>query len=185
MSNYVAMVFKADPKAHEALRKLWDMDAAGDVTVHGAAIVRRDRWGHMNVASESNDAGMRTAIGVGVGMLLGALAGPAGAVAGALAAETAVGIGALAGGAIGLTADAFKSEERDELGLAAFYNLSNGESAVVADVSEDWPDKLDDAAKALGGTIYRKYDAISYPDKYDRPFYNNYLYPYYYDPLYC
>ena len=121
MSNYVALVFKADSKAHDALRMLWDMDNSGDLTVHGAAVVQRDNDGYVEVASKHTDAGMRTAVGIGVGALLGALAGPVGVAAGvagaaALSAGAAVGVGAVTGGAIGLVGDGVKTAERsDEL----------------------------------------------------------------------
>lgn len=188
MSNYVALVFKTDAKAHDALRMLWDMDEAGELTAHGAAVVRRDANGNFNVASRHTNAGMRTAVGIGVGILLGALAGPVGVAAGvagaaAVTAGTAMGAGALAGGVVGLAADAVKSDDRSAAGITTFYHMRNGESAVVADISEDWPDRLDAAVKAAGGVVHRKYDASNYFADYNRPYYyNSYLYPYYYDP---
>ena len=131
------MVFKTESKAHDALKMIWKMDDTGDLTVHGAAVVRRDSHGFIDVASKHTDAGLRTAIGVSVGVLLGALAGPVGVAAGvasaaALSAGTAVGVGAVAGGAVGLTADAVKSMDRSDTDYAAFYTLEYGESAVVA-----------------------------------------------------
>ena len=187
MSNYVALVFKSDAKAHDALRMLWDMDTSGDLTVHGAAVVRRDNDGYVEVASKHTDAGMRTAVGIGVGVLLGALAGPIGiAGAAALGAGTAMGVGAVAGGAIGLVGDGVKTADRSDELDASVYRLNNGESAVVADVSEDWPDRLDLAVRAMGGVVHRRYDASNYFGGYAEPYYsnyyNNYLYPYYYDP---
>lgn len=187
MSNYLAMVFKNDTKAHEALKLIWKMDDAGDLTVHSAAIVRRDSHGFIDVASKYTDAGLRTAIGVGVGVVLGALAGPVGVAAGvagaaALSAGTAVGVGAMAGGAIGLTADAIKSEDRTIEDISAFYSLRHGESAVVADVSEDWPEKLDEVIKMMGGVVHRKHDASDYLSDFARPYYNDFMYPYYYIP---
>ena len=187
MSNYLAMVFKNDTKAHEALKLIWKMDDAGDLTVHSAAIVRRDSHGFIDVASKYTDAGLRTAIGVGVGVVLGALAGPVGVAAGvagaaALSAGTAVGVGAMAGGAIGLTADAIKSEDRTDEDISAFYSLQHGESAVVADVSEIWPEKLDEVIKMMGGVVHRKHDASDYLSDIARPYYNYFMYPYYYIP---
>ena len=187
MSNYVAMVFKNNTKAHDALKMIWKMDDAGDLTVHSAAIVRRDSHGLIDVASKYTDAGLRTAIGVGVGVVLGALAGPVGVAAGvagaaALTAGTAVGVGAVAGGAIGLTADAIKSEDRTEEDIAEFYSLHHGECAVVADVSEDWPEKLDEVIKMMGGVVHRKFDASNYLGDFARPYYNDFMYPYYYVP---
>jgi uncharacterized membrane protein len=178
VSNYIALVFKSESKAHEALRMLWRMDESGDLTVHGAAVVRRDNDGFVEVASKHTDAGMRTAVGIGAGILLGALAGPIGAAAGfaVASAGTAIGVGAAVGGAIGLTADAIKSEDRADADLAALYKMHNGEYAVVADLSEEWPYRLDDAVKVMGGVIHRKYDAYI-----GNEYASNYLYPYYYD----
>jgi uncharacterized membrane protein len=187
MSNYVALVFKTDSRAHDTLRMLWNMDEAGDLTVHGAAVVRRDENGYIDVASKHTDAGMRTAVGIGVGMLLGVLAGPVGVAAGiasaaAATAGTAIGLGAVAGGVVGLAADAVKSDYRSAADIATYYHMRDGESAVVADVSEDWPNRLDAAVKAMGCVVYRKSDASNYFADYERPYYyNSYLYPYYYD----
>ena len=87
MNTYIAVVFSSDNKAHQALRKLWTLDEEGELTVHGAAVVRRDDMGHIRVADRDSDLGMRTAIGVGVGALLGLLAGPIG-VGGRVAARS-------------------------------------------------------------------------------------------------
>ena len=190
MSNYVALVFKTDKKAHDALRMLWNMDDAGELTVHGAAVVRRDANGDFDAASKHTNAGMRTAVGIGVGVLLGALAGPVGIAAGvagaaAASAGAAVGAGALAGGLVGLVADAVKSGDRSDVGVATYYHMRDGESAVVADVSEDWPHQLDTAVRAMGGVVHRQSGASTYFSDYQRPYYyNSYLYPYYYDPTF-
>lgn len=56
-----------------------------------------------------------------------------------------IGVGAVAGGTIGLTADSTKSADRTDAGLAAFSTLNTRESAIGADVPEDWPNSLEDA----------------------------------------
>lgn len=96
--------------AHAALRKLWDLYEEGEVAVHGAAVVRRDDSGHIRVADRDSDFGMRTAIGPGDGAVLGLLASPVGVAAGlvgaaAVSAGAATSVGALAGAAVGATAD--------------------------------------------------------------------------------
>ena len=96
MNTYIAVVFSSDDKAHQALRKLWQMDDAGELTVHGAAVLRRDDLGHIRVADRNSDLGMHTAIGVGVGALLGLLAGPVGVAAG-IAGAAALTVGAATG----------------------------------------------------------------------------------------
>ncbi len=189
MNTYIAVVFSSDDKAHQALRKLWSLDDESALTVHGAAVVRRDDMGHIRVADRNSDLGMRTAIGVGVGALLGLIAGPVGVAAGvagaaAMSAVAATGFGALAGGAIGATADAVKETRRENAVDEAFFTLNHGQSAVVAEISEDWTSVLDDAMRPLGGTIYRRQNNAATNAAFGAHYYSNYLYPYYYEPMY-
>jgi len=187
MDNYVAIVFDNDTKAYEGLHALWDLDGSGDITVHGAAVVHRDKNGYMDVATKDTDPGLRTAIGVGLGALIGALAGPAGAAAGAAAASaaaTAAGIGAAAGGMVGLTADAVKADEHDQAAFEAGFVLPVGKSALISEVSEDWTTPVDTMAKRLGGTVYRRSKGAIRNDQWDIN-YGDYLYPYDYQPVYA
>lgn len=190
MNTYIAVVFPSDDKAHQALRKLWHMDDAGELTVHGAAVVRRDDTGHIRVADRDSDLGMRTAIGVGVGALLGLLAGPVGVAAGvagaaAVSIGAATGVGALAGAAVGATADVVTETRRENAAYDSFFTLKHGQSALVAEVSEDWLAVLDDAMKALGGTIYRRMNTAATNAAFGDNYYNGYLYPYYFQPTYA
>jgi uncharacterized membrane protein len=189
MNTYIAVVFSSDDKAHRALRKLWNLDEEGELTVHGAAVVRRDDMGHIRVADRKSDLGMRTAIGVGVGALLGLLAGPVGVAAGvagaaALSVGAATGVGALAGAAVGATADAVKETHRENAADEAFFTLKHGQSAVVGEVSEDWTSILDDAMRPLGGTIFRRMNNAATNAAFGANYYSDYLYPYYYEPMY-
>ncbi|MEO8245336.1 MAG: hypothetical protein ABI832_23940 [bacterium] len=189
MNTYIAVVFSTDSMAHEGLRALWDLDAEAGLTVHGAAVVRRDDHGHIRVADRGTDLGERTAIGVGIGALLGLLAGPVGVAAGiagaaALSVGAAAGIGALAGGAVGLTADAVTENRRETAADEAFFKLKHGQSAVVAEISEDWTSILDNRMHALGGVIYRRQNNAATNAAFGASYYNDYLYPYYYEPLY-
>ena len=189
MNTYIAVVFGSDHKAHAGLRALWALDADGLLTVHGAAVVRRDDMGHIRVADRHTDLGLRTAVGVGVGAVLGLLAGPVGVAAGvagaaALSAGTAAGLGALAGGAIGMTADAVTENERETAADMAFFTLRPGQSAVVAEISEDWTQILDDAMTPLGGTIYRRENSAATNAAFGENYYNSVLFPYYDEPFY-
>ena len=182
MDNYIAVVFDSEDKASDALHQLWHLDAEGDITMHGAAVVRRDSLGHMQVATKRTDPGVRTAIGIGVGALIGALvAGPAGAAAGAKVGSAA-GIGAAAGGAVGLTADAVKSGEHEEAADETSLVLHPGQAAVIAEVSEDWTAPVDTAMTRLGGRVYRRGKSDVRSDSVWGPDYGYYLYPYDYDP---
>jgi len=178
MDNYVSVAFNSEDKASDALHELWRLDAAGDITVHGAAVVRRDALGYMQVATKHTDPGVRTAIGIGAGALIGALvAGPAGAAIGAK-----VGVGAAAGGAVGLTADAVKSGEHEEAAYETSFVLQPGQAAVIAEVSEEWTTPVDTAMRRLGGVVYRRPKSDVRDDSVLGPDYGYYLYPYDYDP---
>jgi uncharacterized membrane protein len=189
MNTYIAVVFSSDDKAHHALRKLWALDDDGALTVHGAAVVRRDDMGHIRVADRHSDLGRNTAIGVGIGALLGLIAGPVGVAAGvagaaAMSVAAATGVGALAGGAIGATTDAVKETHRENAASEAFFTRKYGQSAVVAEISEDMTYLLDDEMRSLGGTIYRRENSAANNAAFGQHYYGNALYPYYYEPMY-
>jgi uncharacterized membrane protein len=165
MRNYVAVVFDDTSKAYEGLHALWQLDDAAEVTVHGTAVVHRDALGNFQVDTKETHPALATAVGVGVGALLGLLAGPAGAAA-----------GAAGGAAIGAATGGVAAETRFVLGA--------GQSAVIADVSEDWTSPIDTRMRTLGGTVYRRAkddvaDDVWFDDDY---FYPYYLYPYEYIP---
>ena len=185
MDNYVAIIFDSDTKAYEGLHALWKLDADGDVTVHGAAVIHRDAAGMIDVATKETDPGIRTALGIGIGVLLGALAGPIGAAAGkVIATGTAMGVGAAAGGAAGLTADAVKSDEHTQAATETGFVLPRGKSAVVAEVSEDWTTPIDTLAQRYGGTVYRRAKGDIRKDAWDWDFSDS-LYPYDYQPTFA
>jgi uncharacterized membrane protein len=190
MDNYIAIVFSSDEKAFEGLHALWNLDSRGDITVHGAAVIHRDQFGHVDVATKDTDPGLRTIVGAGLGALIGALAGPVGSalgIAGAasIAAGSAAGMGAAAGGLTGLTADAVKAGENDEAAYESRLVLNPGQAAVIAEVSEDWTTPINTEAARLGGTVYRRSksdvrDASFFGDEYQ-----DYLYPYDYNPRFA
>ena len=140
MRNYIAAVFDDSRKAYEALRQLWDLDGRGDIAVHGTGVVHRDEFGFIQVDTKETHPALGTAIGVGVGALLGALAGPAGA---AVGAAGGAGIGAATGGAVGMIADLDRADTRQEAADETGFVLGFKQSAVIADVSEDWTTPID------------------------------------------
>lgn len=187
MDNYVAIVFDNDTKAYDGLHALWNLDSQGDITVHGAAVIHRDKYGYVDVATKDTDPGVRTAIGVGIGALLGALAGPIGAAAGAAAAAAGTGaaIGAAAGGVAGLTADAAKAGEHEQAAFEGGFVLPRGKSAVIAEVSEQWTTPIDTMAARLGGSVFRRSKGDVRNDAWFDSDYPEYLYPYDYEPQYA
>jgi uncharacterized membrane protein len=181
MRNYVAVVFDDKSKAYEGLHALWQLDDAAEITVHGTAVVHRDALGNFQVDTKETHPALATAVGVGVGALLGLLAGPAGAAVGAAGGAA---IGAATGGVVGVAADLGRADTRDQAAGETRFVLGTGQSAVIADVSEDWTSPIDTQMHKLGGIVYRRAksdleDDIWFDDNY---FYPSYLYPYEYIP---
>jgi len=187
MDNYVAIVFNTDEQAFQGLHALWNLDDRGDITVHGAAVIHRDAYGHVDVATKNDDPGVRTIVGTGIGALLGALAGPVGSalgIAGAasVAAGTAAGIGAVAGNVMGLTADAVKAGEHEEAVYETQFAMKTGQAAVIAEVSESSNEPIDTVEQRLGGTVFRRAKGEIQDSSFFGGDYADYLYPYDYDP---
>jgi uncharacterized membrane protein len=175
------VVFENKSKAYEGLHAIWELDNAAEITVHGTAVVHRDALGHFQVDTKETHPALATAVGVGVGTLLGLLAGPAGAAVGAAGGAA---IGAATGGAVGVTADLVRADTREQAADETRFVLGAGQSAVIADVSEDSTSMIDTRMRSLGGTVYRRaksdlQDDVWFDDDY---FYPSYLYPYEYIP---
>ncbi len=166
MSTYISAIFSSAEKALQALGKLWSLNDEGAVIVHSAYLVQPDDRGHMRVVDHSTEIGMRTAVGVGIGALLGLIAGPAGVAAGvagasALSIGAATGVGALVVGAIGVTADAAAKTQRETAAEAAVLTVKPGQSVVIAEITEASTAVLDEAMQSLGGTLFRRTDDMS------------------------
>ena len=182
MRDYIAAVFDDAGKAYEGLHQLWQLDSAWDVTVHGAAVVHRDNFGQFQVDTKDTHPALASGIGVSVGALLGALAGPAGAAVGAAGGAA---IGAAAGGMAGAAADIDRADSRLQAAGEAGFVLGDGQSAIIADVSEDSTSIIDTRMRNLGGVVYRRAksdveDDIWFEDSLYP--YDYYLYPYEYIP---
>lgn len=173
MDNYVAIVFESDHQAADGLHELWKLDDQGTLRVYGAAVIRRDHSGRIQVATKRTDPGVRTLAGLAIGALLGALLGPAGA---------AVGIGAAAGGVLGLTGDAVKSDEHEEAAREAGLSIADGQSAVLAEVAETSPKAIDTTMKPLGGTVFRRAKHAVDNDLIGDAYYADLLLPHDYQP---
>ncbi len=180
MHNYIALIFNDTGKAYKALHALWQMDGEGDITVHGATVVHRNNWGEFQVDTKETEPAMATAFGVGIGALLGALAGPAGAAVGAAGGAA---IGAAAGGAVGLTTDLIRADTRDQATDETAFVLDAGQSAVIADVSEDSTLPIDSRMRELGGIVRRRaFSTVKDDSWFGEYIPSSYLYPYEYIP---
>jgi len=180
MHNYIAVIFNDTGTAYKGLHALWELDGYGDITVHGTTVVHRDDWGQFEVDTKETHPALATAVGVGVGALLGALAGPAGAAVGAAGGAA---IGAGTGGVVGLTADLARADTREQARDETAFVLSPGQSAVIADVSEDSTLPIDTRMRELGGIVQRRAVSTLRDDAwYGEYVPSSYLYPYEYIP---
>jgi uncharacterized membrane protein len=180
MHNYIAVIFSGTGKAYEGLHALWELDGEGDITVYGAAVVHRNGWGEFQVDTKETQPAMATAVGVGIGALLGALAGPAGA---AIGAAGGAAIGAAAGGAVGLGTDLARADTRQQATHETAFLLGAGQSAVIADVSEDSTHEIDSRMRELGGIVHRRaWSTLRDEAWFGEYVPSRYLYPYEYIP---
>jgi uncharacterized membrane protein len=185
VDNYIAVIFDSDNDAVAGFHELWNLDNHEEITVHGAAVIRRDEDGHVDVATKRTDPGVRTVVGIGLGALMGALAAPVVAAGGAaVAAATTAAVGATFGGVAGLTADGLKSDEHERAVFESGFVMKPGQSAVVAEVTEDSPTPVDTAMKRLGGTVFRRDKSTVRDDSLWGGNSADYLYPYEYDPYF-
>jgi len=180
MRNYIAVVFDSRSQAYKGLHALWQLDVDGEITMHGSAVIHRDSLGQIQVDTKETNPALGTAVGVGIGALLGALAGPAGAAIGAAKGAAA---GAAIGGFTGLAVDADRADVRTEAGAEARLVVRIGESAVIAEVSEEWTQPIDTRMHELGGRVYRRSKSGLRDDAWYEDYNpSSYLYPYEYLP---
>jgi uncharacterized membrane protein len=144
--NVVAVSFSEDAHAYEALSRLKELDAKGDVGVQGAAVVVRDDDGKLVTKDQIGDESVEGTVGGGlVGLLVGVLGGP---------------FGVLVGGATGvLVGSLFDEDDTDETESALAdigKSLRVGSTGLLADVSEESPVAIDAVMANLGGTVLRR-----------------------------
>jgi uncharacterized membrane protein len=144
--NVIAVSFSEDANAYEALSRLKELDAKGDVGVRGAAVVVRDDDGKIVTKDQIGDESVEGTVGGGlVGLLIGVLGGP---------------LGVLVGGATGLLVGSLFDEDDTDQTESALADISKslrvGSTGLLADVSEESPVAIDAVMANLGGTVLRR-----------------------------
>ena len=145
-NNVIAVSFAENVAAYEAFSNLKELDGQGQVSLRGAAIVERDLDGQLVTKDQVEDPHLvGTATGGLVGLVIGILGGP---------------FGVLIGGALGLLVGSlFDMEDAEDEGsvLAAISNtVSPGKTVVIAELSEQSDDVVDNAMARIGGTVLRR-----------------------------
>jgi len=144
--NVIAVSFSEDANAYEALSRLKELDAKGDASVRGAAVVVRDEDGKIVTKDQFGEESVEgTATGGLVGLLIGVLGGP---------------IGVIVGGATGLLVGSLFDEDDTDETESALADISKsirtGKTGLLADVSEETPVAIDAVMANLGGTLVRR-----------------------------
>ncbi len=144
--NVIAVTFKEDASAYEALTKLKELESQRQIGMRGAAVVARDETGQVLVKDQVADESFAgTATGGLVGLLIGILGGP---------------FGILIGGATGLLVgslfDENDADETESVLAEISKSIEVGRDTLLAEVSEQTTEVIDTAMTAVGGTVLRR-----------------------------
>lgn len=142
----LAVSFSEHSAAYEALNRLKELDAKGEVSVRAAAVVVRAEDGKIvtkdQVGGESWEG---TASGGLIGLLVGVLGGP---------------FGVLLGGATGVLVGSLFDMDDEDATESVLADISKsvrvGAPALLADVDEPSPAAIDAVMANLGGTVLRR-----------------------------
>jgi len=144
--NVIAVSFKEDSKAYEAITDLKDLEARETINLRAAAVVVRGQDGQIVVKDEVGDSEFpTTAAGGLIGLVIGIIGGP---------------LGVLIGGATGVLAGAIfetDDEDKSESVLAEISRkVSVDHATLLAQLFEPDPADVDTTMAALGGTVLRE-----------------------------
>jgi uncharacterized membrane protein len=139
----VAITFPQNSTAYEALSKL--SAATGGFEIQSAAIVERDKDGHLHVPEGDTTAGAGIVGGSLIGMLIGVLGGPVGLLLG-------WGVGA-AGGAL---YDADRLDKGDEVIEEFGAQVRTGGNALLAETVASTTEPLEKFVSGMGGPSVRR-----------------------------
>jgi uncharacterized membrane protein len=144
--NVIAVSFSEDANAYEALSRLKELDAKGEVGVRGAAVVSRAEDGTMTMKDQfGQETAEGTVTGGLLGLVVGVLGGP---------------LGVLIGGATGVLVGSLFDDDDTDATDSALAEISNsipvGRTGLLADASEDSPAAIDAVMANLSGTVLRR-----------------------------
>ena len=157
MANIIVIPFKEESKAIDALHQIKELDSYGDITLYEHIIIRKTNNNQYKVLKNQTDSeGWRTFTGMALGGFAGALAGPIGFI-----------IGLYTGTAFGAYWDISHFKFENEFIKKVSNQMAVGTIAIIAELSEDNPDFIDEALKPYCSEILRSEAGLEYDDFVD------------------
>jgi len=141
LEKMLILIVDNETKAYDVEKALGKLDADGEITVYGDAVIEKTTDGKVEVKQTGAGYPIKTLSGTAIGSLIGLLGGPIGVL-----------IGAAAGTAVGGFSDLYSAGVGADFVDDASAKLTPGKFAVVADISEEWVTPLDTEMEKLGGT---------------------------------
>jgi uncharacterized membrane protein len=150
IENVVVVSFGDDPEndknAYQALTDLKELDSQGQIKIAGAAVVARDVDGRVDIKSEVGKTPYEgTATGGTIGLLVGIIGGP---------------LGMLLGGSYGLLVGSLFDMDDVSTTESVLGDISKQvqptRTAVLAQVTEQSPEVIENAMAKLGGEVLRR-----------------------------
>lgn len=157
MANIIVVPFQDETKAIEALHKIKELDAYGDITLYEHMMIRKKDNNKYEVLNDATDGeGWRTFTGMALGGLVGAFGGPLGLI-----------IGLYTGTAVGAAWDISRYDFEDEFIKKVSNKMTAGTIAIVAEVAEDGTVFLDEALKMYSPEFVRTEAGVEFDDYVD------------------
>lgn len=145
MNKMLVAVFGNETQAFEGLSALKDLHKKGDITLYATAVVSKSATGELHLNTAADEGPVGTATGLFTGSLIGLLGGPIGMALGAVT-------GTVAGMIFDISSNDINTTFVDEVSKA----LTNGTTAVIAEVDEEWTVPVDTKLEALNGIVFRR-----------------------------
>lgn len=145
MNKMLVAVFETENNAYEGLSALKELHSNSDITLYASAVVSKNEKGEFNLNTAADNGPVGTATGLFAGSLIGLLGGPIGLV-----------VGAATGSIAGLIYDARVNDINTTFVDEVTAALSNGKTAVIAEIDETWTVPVDTKLEDLNAIVFRR-----------------------------
>jgi len=145
MDKVLVAVFGSESHARKALAALEALADADTIRLNASAIVTKGPGGAITVSRTEQRAPESTLGGTAVGLLIGLLAGGVG-----------LAVGAATGLVVGSLADMFYLKVGRDFLADVERSLEPGKTALVAQIYEEDPARVDERLADLGAVVFRR-----------------------------